>query len=151
MKFTRGILITLLAVSSVVWADAWDQWTLQYSQPAAQWTDALPLGNGHMGAMVFGDPNQERIQFNEDTVWAGAPMDYINPQASPGVLAEVRRLLFAGEQKEASELARKLLSDPVRQMPYQPFGDLYLDMPGHAQVTNYRRCLDLDRAITTVT
>jgi alpha-L-fucosidase 2 len=67
MKFTRGMLIILLAVSSVVWADAWDQWTLQYSQPAAQWTDALPLGNGHMGAMVFGDPQQEHIQFNVNT------------------------------------------------------------------------------------
>jgi alpha-L-fucosidase 2 len=151
MKFTRAMLIILLAVSSMVWADAWDQWTLQYSQPAAQWTDALPLGNGHMGAMVFGDPQQERIQFNEDTVWAGAPMDYINPQASAEVLAEVRRLLFAGQQKEASQLARKLLSDPIRQMPYQPFGDLYLEMPGHAQVTDYRRCLDLDGAISTVT
>ena len=117
MKSYKCILIGALLCCSVALGQNWDQWKLQYSQPATQWTEALPVGNGHMGAMVFGDPDQERIQFNEDTVWAGEPMDYVNPKADPEVLAQVRRLLLAGSHKEAGTLARNLLSKPVRQMP----------------------------------
>jgi len=151
MMLRKCILIGALLCCSVALGHDWDQWKLQYSQPATQWIEALPVGNGHMGAMVFGDPDQERIQFNEDTVWAGEPMDYVNPKADPEVLAQVRRLLLAGSHKEAGTLARNLLSKPVRQMPYQPFGDLHLDVPGHDDVTNYRRVLDLDKAVVAVT
>jgi alpha-L-fucosidase 2 len=83
MKTYKCILIGALLCCGVVLGQDWDQWKLQYSQPATQWTEALPVGNGHMGAMVFGDPKQERIQFNEDTVWAGEPMDYVNSEAGP--------------------------------------------------------------------
>ena len=124
--------------------------TLRYSQPAEKWTEALPIGNGRMGAMVFGGTARERIQFNEDTLWRGKPHDYVRDGAGEQ-LAEIRRLIFEGKSTEAGKLAKeKFLSDPVRQLPYQPFGDLRLMFPGHENVTEYRRELDLDSAIATV-
>src|SRR5277367_6097796 len=94
---------------------------LWYAQPAAKWTDALPIGNGRMGAMVFGGVSEERLQFNEDTLWKGEPHDYVRAGAGDH-LAEIRKLLFQGKTKEADELTRKtFLSDPVRQKAYQPF------------------------------
>ena len=123
---------------------------LWYTQPAEKWTEALPIGNGRMGAMVFGGTASERIQFNEDTLWRGKPHDYVRTGAGDQ-LAEIRRLLTEGKSKEATALAReKFLSDPVRQLPYQPFGDLRLTFPGHENVTNYRRELDLDSALASV-
>ncbi len=124
--------------------------SLWYAQPAAKWTEALPIGNGRMGAMVFGGTGSERIQFNEDTLWRGKPHDYVRAGAGEQ-LAEIRRLLADGKTKEASALAKeKFLSDPVRQLPYQPFGDLRFQFPGHENVTDYRRELDLDTAIASV-
>jgi alpha-L-fucosidase 2 len=124
--------------------------TLWYSQPATKWTEALPIGNGRMGAMIFGGPANERIQFNEDTLWRGKPHDYVRRGALE-VLPEVRRLIFEGKAGEAGKLAKeKAISDPVRQLPYQPFGDLRLTFLGHENVTEYRRELDLDSAIATV-
>ena len=123
--------------------------TLRYSRPAKQWTEALPIGNGRLGAMVFGDAPRERIQFNEDTVWVGAPHDYTHPGAA-GWLPEIRRLLFEGRQKEAEALATEhFMSVPLRQMAYQPCGDLLIEFPSHRQMEQYRRELDLDRAVVT--
>lgn len=103
-----------------------------------------------MGAMVFGGTASERIQFNEDTLWRGKPHDYVRKGALD-VLPEIRRLIFEGRADEASKLAKeKAISDPVRQLPYQPFGDLRLTFPGHEGVTAYHRELDLDSAIATV-
>lgn len=131
--------------------EPWEHYKLWYDQPASQWVEALPIGNGHMGAMVFGKCDQETIQFNHDTVWAGGPNDYLNPDAGPELLAQVRQLLFDGKQNEAETLARGLMSVPLRQMPFQPFGTLHLDFPEHEKVEGYRRELDLDRALATVT
>src|SRR6516162_9200502 len=104
--------------------------SLWYKQPAEKWTDALPIGNGRMGAMVFGGVPDERIQFNEDTLWKGQPHDYVRAGAHDH-LSEIQQLLFAGKTKEAQDLARKtFLSDPVRQKAYQPFGDLHFHFPG---------------------
>src|SRR5262245_15794445 len=123
---------------------------LRYTQPAAKWTEALPIGNGPMGAMAFGGTSEERIQFNEDTLWKGKPHDYVRAGAREQ-LAEIRRLLAVGETKEAEKLAKeKFLSDPVRQKAYQPFGDLRLHFPGQDKVEDYRRELDLDSAIARV-
>ena len=120
---------------------------LWYSNPAVKWSDALPIGNGRLGAMIFGNPSDERIQFNEDTLWTGKPHDYVRA-GSDVALTDVRRLLAAGKTKEAEDLARaKMLSDPMRQKAYQPFGDLHLHFAGHENVTNYRRELDLDSAV----
>ena len=125
--------------------------TLWYRQPAQKWTDALPVGNGRMGAMAFGRVFDERIQFNEDTLWKGHPHDYVRAGAHDH-LAEIRQLLFDGNTKEAENLARKtFLSDPVRQKAYQPFGDLHLCFPEQGNASEYRRELDLDSAIVRTT
>jgi alpha-L-fucosidase 2 len=124
--------------------------TLWYAQPARKWTEALPIGNGHMGAMIFGGTAHERIQFNEDTLWRGKPHDYVRDGALEA-LPEIRRLVFEGRADEAAKLAReKAISNPVRQLPYQPFGNLRLTFPGHENVTEYRRELNLDSAMAHV-
>ncbi|MGC4031268.1 MAG: glycoside hydrolase family 95 protein [Tepidisphaeraceae bacterium] len=136
---------------------------LWYDKPAAKWEEALPVGSGRLGAMVFGGVDSERIQFNEDTLWTGKPQDYVRPGAIDG-LADVRRLIFeAGkpgidkkEQErlvnEAADVFRaKMISKPVRQKAYQPFGDLRFTFPGMDNAANYRRNLDLDTAIATTT
>lgn len=120
---------------------------LWYDESAQEWMEALPIGNGRLGGMVFGGTANERIQFNEDTLWAAGPHDYSHPGAAE-YLPEIRRLLFDGKQREAEKLAmEKFMSVPLRQVAYQAFGDLLLEFPGHEQVTNYRRELDLDAAV----
>ena len=105
--------------------------TLWYDEPAERWVEALPVGNGRLGAMVFGRVTQERIQINEDTLWTGQPQDYQHAGAK-ALLPEIRRLLFAGEQREAEKLAMQhFMSSPLRQEAYQPFADLILTFPGH--------------------
>jgi len=120
---------------------------LWYREPATEWVEALPVGNGRLGAMVFGGRETERIQFNESTLWVGEPRDYSHPGAA-NYLAEIRKLLFDDKQKEAEQLAMKeFMSAPLRQMPYQPFADLKLNFAGHANATEYRRELNLDTAV----
>jgi alpha-L-fucosidase 2 len=124
--------------------------TMWYDKPAAKWVEALPVGNGRIGAMVFGGPAEERIQFNEDTCWKGKPHEYQH-EGAVKVLPELRRLLAEGKQKEAEALAMKeFMSIPLRQLPYQPFGDVRLSFPGHDKASDYRRELDLDSAVARV-
>jgi len=100
--------------------------------------------------MVFGRTKNERLQLNEDTLFAGGPYDPGNPEALQ-MLAQARRLIFEGHYKEASDLiGKKMMARPLKQMPYQPLGDLKLDFPEHDVVSNFRRELDLDTAIATV-
>jgi alpha-L-fucosidase 2 len=123
--------------------------TLWYERPAAQWVEALPIGNGRLGAMVFGGIEQERIQLNEDTLWGGGPYDPANPEAK-AALPEIRRLIAAGEYQAAESLTQqKFMSRPLRQMPYQTVGDLLITMPGGDAITRYRRELDLDTAVAS--
>ena len=125
---------------------------LQYSQPASQWVEALPVGNGRLGAMVFGGVHRERIQFNEDTVWTGEPHDYANVGAHES-LGEIRDLLQNRKQGPATDLAMKnFMSDPMRQMTYQTFGDLYIEHKGVLQrdVKDYHRDLNLNEAVAHV-
>lgn len=125
---------------------------LWYRQPASAWTEALPIGNGRIGAMIFGGVAQERLQLNADTLWTGGPYDPVNPQAR-AALPEVRRLIAARRYAEAEALAdTRLIGTPRTQMAYQALGDLLLDHPGAATgaVTDYRRALDLDAAVATV-
>ena len=123
---------------------------LRYDRPADEWTQALPVGNGRLGAMVFGGAARERIQFNEDTVWQGEPHDYANPEASQ-YLPRIRALLTDGKQAEAEELAlEKFMSVPLRQKAYQAFGDLTLKFEGVEEVGEYKRSLDLDSATARV-
>jgi len=124
---------------------------LLFDRPATEWTEALPVGNGTLGGMVFGGAAKEQIQFNEDTLWTGIPHDYSNARASE-YLAEIRRLLFDGKQKEAERLAHQnFMSLPLRQVRYQPFGDLWIDLGERSGVTDYQRALDLDRGVASVT
>ena len=129
------------------------EYRLWYDRPAMTWTQALPIGNGVMGGMVFGTPAVEHIQINEETIWAGQPNQVVNPNAKK-TLPEVRRLIFEGKYKEAQDLANaKVMPTAVGQnmgMPYQPFGELYISMAGHSGYTGYERLLDLDHARTVV-
>jgi len=149
--------------------------TLWYRQPAKAWEHALPVGNGHLGAMVFGSLPAERIQFNEHTIWTGQPHSYAHDKAVDA-LPEIRRLLqemrtleqaafkidptgdskpakdklreARAQQKAAEDLAtERFMSVPLRQMKYQPCGDLGLEQTGLGPVTNYRRWLDLDTGL----
>ncbi len=120
---------------------------LRYQQPAGKWVEALPVGNGHLGAMVFGGVAREQIQFNEHTIWNGHPRSYANPGAAKA-LPEIRAQLKAGRQKAAEELAMKeFMGAPLRQAAYQPCGNLWIESPDARQVTNYRRSLNLDDAV----
>ena len=117
---------------------------------AAEWVRALPVGNGRLGAMVFGGIVHERLQLNEDTLWAGRPYDPVNPDAKDA-LPEVRRLLVERKYREAARLAEaKVMSKPLAQMPYQTVGDLALTFPEIDSVENYRRELDLATATAHV-
>lgn len=122
---------------------------LWYQQPAQEWVEALPVGNGRLGAMIFGGTDNERLQLNEDTLWAGGPYDPVNPEAR-AALTEVRKLVFNGEYEKATELVTaKVMAKPLRQMPYQTVGDLKLTFPDLASASDYRRSLDLDGAVAT--
>ncbi len=123
---------------------------LWYRQPARQWEEALPVGNGRLGAMVFGDVAREHLQINEDTFWKGSPYTQNNPDALK-LLPQVRQLIFEGKSREAGNLANQMLSKPIGQMSYQTVGDLRLNTPDVDQVSNYRRSLDIDNAIATTT
>ena len=120
---------------------------LFFDQPAATWPDALPVGNGRLGAMVFGNPVNERLQLNEETIWIGERRDRNNPQA--GRTPEVRNLLMAGKVREAEALAAQVMMGVPDRLPcYQTLGDLWLDFDNvPAAVTNYRLELDLDEAV----
>lgn len=126
------------------------KWVTWYTNAATAWVEALPVGNGRLGAMLFGSAPLERIQFNESTLWIGEPRDYSHPGAAE-YLGQLRELLFQGRQREAEELAmRVFMSLPLRQMPYQPFGDIWIEFPGHTNLAHYRRQLDLEKAVASV-
>jgi alpha-L-fucosidase 2 len=122
---------------------------LWYRQPANQWEEALPVGNGRLGAMVFGGTSVERMQLNEDTLWSGGPKDWDNPQAAV-YLADVRRLIFARRYTEADELCQ-MMQGPFTQS-YQPLGDLWIewgDPSIRLRCQEYSRDLDLDFGVAT--
>jgi alpha-L-fucosidase 2 len=123
--------------------------TLKFSEPATRWTEALPVGNGRLGAMVFGGITNELLQLNEATLWSGAPRDWNNPGAK-AVLPQVRAAIFAGDYVKAGELCKKM-QGPYNES-YQPLGDLRLAFPSCENISSnsYERSLDLDRAVTTV-
>ena len=123
--------------------------TLWYKQPAANWVDALPVGNGRLGAMVFGNVYRERIQLNEESLWAGKRQNTNNPNAQRD-LPEIRRLIFDENIKEAYDLGNKsLLGVPPRVRSHQTLGDLFILMDSSAVATDYRRDLNLNNGIST--
>jgi alpha-L-fucosidase 2 len=143
-----GILLTFAVGFPAVASDS--ALILWYTQPAAKWVEALPVGNGRLGGMLFGGVTNEHLQFNEDTVWTGQPHEYQH-EGAVKFLPEIRQLLADGKQKQAEELAmREFMSVPFRQKAYQPLADVYLLFPSHTNATEYRRELDLDSAVAKV-
>ena len=121
-----------------------NRYTLWYDSPAKNWNEALPLGNGALGAMVFGNALDELIQLNEETLWTGGPADLNpNPEA-PKYLSQVRKLLFAGKNGDASRMLRKM-QGPNTQM-YQPLGDIHIIHDSKSEVTDYYRDLNIETA-----
>ncbi len=148
MSAFRSVATLLLLLSAPLIAGA-QQLSLRYDAPAKEWTEALPLGNGRIGAMLFGGVQEEHLQINEDTLWGGGPHDYTNPEAYSH-LSELRQLIFAGKVKEADALSAKMMGQPKLVMPYQPFCDLHLRFPADGPAKEYSRELDLQRAVATV-
>lgn len=144
-------LLLFVAFSFQVSAQESSPLSLWYKQPAADvWTDALPIGNGRLGAMIYGNVENELIQLNEHTVWSGEPNRNDNPDALAS-LPEVRRLIFEGKQKEAEQLAAKTIqSKKSNGQKFQPVGDLKIAFEGHNTFTNYRRELDIEKALSKV-
>jgi alpha-L-fucosidase 2 len=141
------IVLVLLAICGFV--NAQDN-MLWYTSPAKVWNNALPVGNGRMGAMVFGDPNRERIQLNEESLWAGTRVNDLNP-GSKEHLKEIQQLLLQGRNQEAYQLTKKhMLGIPPVLRSYQTLGDLFIDWDSSA-VEDYTRKLDLASALHTTT
>ena len=144
--FIHSVVLFSLAVAPLSAADP----VLWYRHPASRWGDALPIGNGRLGGMVFGGISKERIALNEDTIWNGKKRDRVNPEALKA-LPEVRRLLFEGNVKEAEVLEeQKMMGIPNRQPPYQPLGDLNIEYTGLDNAQDYRRELNLATGVARV-
>ncbi len=156
LAFPAGIIFFVgcakgnLQSSDDITAD-WSGLRLWYNQPARKWTEALPIGNGRLGAMVFGGTTHERIQLNEDTIWAGPPV----PQDRVGAykhIAEARKLIFEGKYSEAQRIMQKeVMGQRISPRSHQTLGDLRLRFPPSQKITEYRRELDLDTGIARVT
>jgi alpha-L-fucosidase 2 len=123
---------------------------LHFDQPASKWSEAIPLGNGRLGAMIFGGVQEERYQINESTLWGGGPHDYDNPEAYSD-LASIRKLIFDDKVSEAEQLSSTMMGIPKLLMPYQPFCDLRLHFQTDQQATEYHRHLNLGIAVADTT
>ena len=121
---------------------------LEYTRAASRWVEALPVGNGRLGAMVFGDVNVERLQLNEDTLWSGKPRDRSTPGAK-AALPDVRKAVFDGRYVDADDASRRLMG-PFTES-YLPLGDLFVTFEHGNVASDYRRQLDLATATATVT
>ncbi len=140
------LAVSLFAVSTLS-AQSDTLLKLWYNHPARQWVEALPVGNGRLGAMIYGDPYKDKIQLNENTVWAGSPNRNDNPDAR-AALPKVRKLIFEGKYKEAQDLVNHtFISKTSEGCPYQTAGDLNLFFPGHERYSDYYRELDLEDAV----
>src|SRR5690242_9852685 len=124
-----------------------DELRLWYDRPANSWVEALPVGNGRLGAMVFGGVEVGHLQLNEDTLWSGGPRDWNNPAARE-VLPEIRRLIAAGDYAAADALCKQM-QGPFTQS-YQPLGDMYVRADVARTPSGYRRDLDLRTGIASV-
>lgn len=149
MKLKIKITAICLGIFTIT-ATAQNDLKLWYDKPASIWNEALPLGNGRLGAMVFGDPAVERLQLNEETIWAGSPNSNAHNK-SIKALPIVRQLIFEGKFDEAQDLATKdIMSQTNDGMPYQTFGSVYISFNGHQKYTDYYRDLDISNATAKV-
>ena len=144
----RKIQLLLLALSFPFTLMA-QNYTLWYNKPASRWLDALPIGNSHLGAMVYGGTDTEEIQLNEETFWSGSPHNN-NSTESLQYLPTVRRLIFEGHEEEAHKLIDQHFIKGPHGMRYLPLGNMKLKL-GHTDVQDYRRELSLGDALATTT
>lgn len=148
--------IFLLAFGTVISVSVQAQQNLKliYNKPAENWNEALPIGNGKLGAMVFGGASQEHLQLNEETIWAGEPGNNV-PKNTFDSIQKIRKLLNEGQFEQAQKLSnttypRAAPKDLNYGMPYQTMGDLFLDFNGHENFKNYNRTLDIEKAVSSV-
>lgn len=139
--------IFLFCIKSTIFAQT-ENLKLWYKNPAKEWVEALPLGNGRLGTMVYGKPENEELQLNELTLWAGGPHRNDNPNALKA-LPEVRNLIFNQKNAEAQKMIENEFRTPRNGMPYQTIGSLFLNFPGHDNYTDYYRDLNIANATAT--
>ena len=128
--------------------DCSSELVLWYENPAKEWVEALPIGNSHIGAMIYGDADEEIIQLNEETFWAGSPYNH-DRKGSEKYLGEIRKLIFAGKNKDAQASCDSAFFTGPHGMPYLPVGYLHLNF-GHNEYKKYKRQLDISEAVATV-
>lgn len=149
MAFILLFLFNILISTTEAQSNKTNNLTLWYNQPAANWNEALPIGNGRLGAMVFGNPETELIQLNEESIWAGSQINNNNPEALKNLPA-FRDAIFNNRFDEASEIAAKyFLGTPPRIRSYQPLGDLVIRYDWSGTTSDYKRELDLNTAVST--
>src|SRR6478609_1882007 len=160
-EFMKRAVLMVVGLMAVFSASAGDALVIWQQQPAKNWNEATPIGNGRLGAMIFGEVNSERLQLNEDSLWSGAPQDADNPKALEA-LPEIRKLVFEGKYAEAQRLANRNLicagpgsgrgrGGKIAYGSYEMLGDLRLEFDhGTNAATNYRRALDLNTATASV-
>lgn len=145
----KSVTLSLLMLLCCLTVKAADDLTLWYSKPAEAWVEALPVGNSRMGAMIFGGVDRERIQLNDETFWAGSPHNNNNPEGI-NHLADIRRLIFEGKEKEAEALIEQYYMTPHHGMTYLTLGSLYINFNHGATAGEYRRQLDISKAVSEV-
>lgn len=145
-----SLLACLLFITSIAAAQQHTALKLWYNKPSGNvWENALPIGNGFLGAMVYGNVDTEKVQLNESTVWSGSPNRNDN-DACLDSLPVIRQLVFDGKQKEAEQLANRIIVSKTSQgQMFEPVGNLQLVFPGHNNYTDYYRELDIEKAVTT--
>ena len=141
------LLITILLSAITTLATQAQQHKLWYSQPASHWLEALPVGNSHLGAMVYGKTDIEEIQLNEETFWSGSPHNN-NSLEAKAHLQEVRDSIFAGKEEAAHAIIDKYFFKGPHGMRFLPLGSVKLKL-GHDEVSDYHRELTLDDALCT--
>ncbi|UZT99037.1 glycoside hydrolase family 95 protein [Chryseobacterium fluminis] len=149
-KIALFFIVTVFSITG----QAQQNLKLTYNKPAETWNEALPIGNGKLGAMVFGGATQEHLQLNEETIWAGEPGNNV-PKNTFDSIQKIRKLLNESKFEEAQDLSnrtypRQASKDLNYGMPYQTMGDLFLDFKGHENFKNYNRTLDIEKAVSTV-
>ena len=147
MKHVRTAIwiyvVSIVFVLSAEQTSARDRIRLWYDEPASKWTEAMPLGNGRLGAMVFGTVLKERLQLNEESLWAGEPTD-VYPEDFSENLRKLQDLILKGRISEARELGlAKLTKSPTSFRSYEPLADLWIEMDHVPEIEEYRRQLDL--------